>query len=86
MPYLITTMCYRPDHFYNKPRGFQHWLQHTQGEMAAETIIALVDPDFVFLRPLDGRVRGANNSIFSSSYKPADMDFDFVTKVLSYIS
>ena len=50
--------------------------------MGEESVIALVDPDFVFLRPLDGRVRGANNSIYSSSYKPADMDFDYVTKVL----
>jgi len=42
-------------HFYkyaNKPLGMMHWLQHAEPKIPPEATVALVDPDFFFLRPL----------------------------------
>lgn len=42
--------------FYNKPFGVLHWLEnYDKGKylMNKSDIIAIIDPDFIFLRPLD---------------------------------
>lgn len=39
-------------HFYNKPRGLLHWLNHASPPLHKDAIVALIDPDFAFLRPL----------------------------------
>ncbi|KAJ1444924.1 hypothetical protein M885DRAFT_551527 [Pelagophyceae sp. CCMP2097] len=36
--------------FYNKPGGMEHWL--ASADAAKVPVIALIDPDFIFLRPL----------------------------------
>lgn len=37
--------------YYNKPHGLLHWLRH--GDVK-EPVVALVDPDMIFLRPITG--------------------------------
>ncbi|KAH8051602.1 hypothetical protein JL720_15088 [Aureococcus anophagefferens] len=39
-------------HFYNKPRGIEHFLESGGVDFAGAPIVALIDPDFAFLRPL----------------------------------
>ena len=36
----------------NKPLGMMHWLMHADPPVPPEATIALVDPDFFFMRPL----------------------------------
>jgi len=47
--------------FYNKPRGMEHFLSKNSGvDFESSPIIALIDPDFIFLRPLTDRVNDGN--------------------------
>ena len=45
-------------HFYNKPRGMEHFLNDRSIDFERAPIIALIDPDFAFLRPFSDRVAG----------------------------
>lgn len=65
--------------FYNKPYGVQHWLEHAEPKISSGVIVALIDPDFVFLRPLTSRVKGNANNIISGPVKKEDI-FEYVTK------
>ena len=40
--------------FFNKPRGLQHWAAAHAGKDANETVVALLDPDMLLLRPITG--------------------------------
>ena len=57
--------------FYNKPFGMLHWLKHGDhgdrgvNEPMAPSVIALVDPDQLFLRPMSSRVGNASNLLSS---------------------
>ena len=42
--------------FYNKPFGILHWLKHRSPAVGPEAVVALIDPDFLFLRPLSATV------------------------------
>jgi hypothetical protein len=50
--------------FYNKPRGLQHWLQNAVPAIPADEVVALLDPDMIFLRPLTATVRDAPNKLY----------------------
>jgi len=43
--------------FYNKPYGLEHWLNNTRSTSNIEEIIVLIDPDMIFLRPIDITLR-----------------------------
>jgi hypothetical protein len=47
--------------FYNKPHGLKHWLEFADPPVGKEVLVNLVDPDMIFLRPMTGQVRGADN-------------------------
>ena len=59
--------------FYNKPWGLKHWLEYAQPPVPSDVIVALIDPDMVFLRPLTTAIRGADNNIFDKSLPPGDV-------------
>lgn len=44
--------------FYNKPYGVEHWLSNTQIEDL--TVIAIIDPDMIFVRPLTINIKEDN--------------------------
>jgi len=46
--------------FFNKPYSVKHWLENMENPVENGTIIALIDPDMIFLRPLTTRVKGEN--------------------------
>lgn len=46
------------DDFYNKPWGLKHWLDTSQPPIADEVVVALIDPDMIFVRPLTTQIRG----------------------------
>ena len=53
------------DDFYNKPWGLKHWLQHADPPIPAHTVIALLDPDMIFVRPLTPQMRGQPNNVYN---------------------
>ena len=60
--------------FYNKPRGLKHWLEFAQPPLDDDVMVALVDPDMVFLRPLTRSIRGNANNLYNKrSLKGADV-------------
>jgi peptidyl serine alpha-galactosyltransferase len=65
--------------FYNKPYGVLHWLDHANPAITPGTIVALIDPDFIFLRPLTTQMSGQANTIVTGPVKPSDV-FDKITK------
>jgi peptidyl serine alpha-galactosyltransferase len=65
--------------FYNKPYGLLHWLENVQPPLSKNTIIALLDPDFVFIRPLTTRILHEQNLLFSPLVTSNDL-FDKVRK------
>ena len=48
--------------FYNKPHGVLHWLEHSPQalKMPPGSVVALIDPDFIFLRRLSPRLHQPN--------------------------
>jgi hypothetical protein len=59
--------------FYNKPYGVLHWLEHAARPAAAGTVVALLDPDFVFLRALSPRMAGQPNTLVSHGVLASDV-------------
>ena len=59
--------------FYNKPYGVQHWLANADPPVPEGTIIALLDPDMIFLRPITPFIAGAQNNIVSFPVKSKDI-------------
>jgi peptidyl serine alpha-galactosyltransferase len=55
--------------FYNKPYGMLHWMNNADPGIPEGTVIALVDPDFVFLRPLTAKITGDPSTIVSGGTK-----------------
>ena len=63
--------------FYNKPFGMQHWLAHAQPQIENNTIIVLIDPDFIFLRPI--RINfGKDNNLIPTKMK-SNVNYTFPT-------
>lgn len=54
--------------FYNKPYGVRHWLENSVPPIESGVIVALIDPDFIFLRPLETQVQGHPSNIFMDGY------------------
>ena len=64
--------------FYNKPYGVQHWLAQATPPIRDGVVIALLDPDMIFLRPLTTQVKGAENNLFK--FQIQDELFDKISK------
>eukprot|EP00624_Nannochloropsis_granulata_P002352 evm.model.NODE_2189_length_70754_cov_51.271378.16 len=58
-------------YFYNKPGGLQHWLA-SPASPPDDTVIAVIDPDFIFMRPLTAKVK-ADGIIFSGPVQAWDL-------------
>ena len=56
--------------FYNKPYGIYHWLQHADPPVPSGTIVVIIDPDMIFLRPITSQVKGNAANIFLNSFNP----------------
>ena len=50
--------------FYNKPWGLKHWLDYAHPPIHSSVVIALIDPDMIFLRPLTTKIRGMDNNLY----------------------
>lgn len=58
--------------FFNKPFGMLHWLEHAQG-VGKDAVIALIDPDFFFLRPLSAVLGTESETIVSKPVQYSDL-------------
>ena len=63
--------------FYNKPYGLKHFLEHSEPPLKDEVVLALIDPDQLFLRPLTTKMKDADNNIISKPWNIEDI-FDKV--------
>ena len=45
----------------------KHWLEHADPPIKDGTIIALIDPDMIFIRPLNVDFKNDNNVIYAPS-------------------
>ena len=59
--------------FYNKPWGLKDWLENASPAVSDDVIVALIDPDMIFLRPLTANVKGADNNIFNKHLPPSEI-------------
>ena len=59
------------DNFYNKPWGLKHWLDHARPAVSQDTVVALIDPDMIFIRPLTTKIRGMENNLHDKKLDPA---------------
>lgn len=53
--------------FYNKSYGVEHWLSSTQIENS--TVIAIIDPDMIFMRPLTVKIKEDNIILMNDKRK-----------------
>ena len=51
--------------FYNKPWGTVHWLEHADPPVEDDVVVALLDPDMIFLRPITGLLAGVPDHIYA---------------------
>lgn len=49
--------------FYNKPYGVEHWLDHAVPAVDDKVVVAIIDPDMIFIRPITAAVAGEDNLI-----------------------
>ena len=66
----------------NKPSGIHHFLKHAAPEMArlGETVIAILDPDFIFLKPLTQSGDTLSDIIYSQGDRKKWRGMDQVKK------
>ena len=62
---FFNSPCFITDDFYNKPWGVKHWLEFANPPIEDGVIVALLDPDMIFLRPLTAKINGADNLIYN---------------------
>lgn len=60
--------------FYNKPYGVQHWLDNADPPVKSGTVIAILDPDMILMRPITARIAGEANLINLYSFSAARGD------------
>jgi peptidyl serine alpha-galactosyltransferase len=58
-------VCCSLDDFYNKPWGLKHWLEFSDPPVRDDVVIALLDPDMIFLRPLTTQIMGMDNNLYN---------------------
>jgi len=61
--------------FFNKPFGMLHWLEHAKG-VGENAVIALIDPDFFFIRPLSAVVGAEFETIVTTPVSVFKVVFD----------
>jgi hypothetical protein len=52
------------DVYNNKPRGLQHWLKYSNPPVAKDSVVALLDPDMIIIRPITISVRDQTNKLY----------------------
>lgn len=66
--------------FYNKPRGLKHWLEFANPPVDDNAIVALLDPDMIFLRPLTTHTIDDPNLLYDIRYYTKNK-YEFPRKV-----
>lgn len=66
--------------FYNKPYGLHHWLQFSNPAVRDGTVVILIDPDMIILRPLTLQVAGYPTLLTLPNYNANDIPPKYVKK------
>ena len=81
--------------FYNKPYGIQHWLQYGSSSSTSTssssivnsgTIIIILDPDMIFLRPITSKIYHNPANIYSKKFNPTIDKIPFKVKASSPVA
>jgi hypothetical protein len=72
--FCIRLFSFNTDNFYNKPWGLKHWLEHAHPPVQEGIVVALLDPDMIFLRPLSIVMRGQPNILYDRNYYKSPSD------------
>ena len=59
--------------FYNKPYGLQHFLSNHEPQLGDDVVVALIDPDQLFLRPITANIKGNKNNLISRPWREEDI-------------
>ena len=90
-PWLPKSVHFTPDfsrtktgeryEFYNKPYGVVHFLTESK-LVSKDAIVAIIDPDFVFVRPLSRRIEGRSDMTVHNPYprKLPAQTFEYIDK------
>lgn len=57
-------------HFYNKPYGLKHWLQFADPPVPDHTVVVLLDPDMILLRPITTQVQRLEGILYNRRAHP----------------
>lgn len=52
--------------------GLKHWLENSTTPLPDDTIVALIDPDMILVRPLTSKIRGTP-TLQNKKLKPEDL-------------
>ena len=52
----------------------KHWLQHADPPIPPHTVIALLDPDMIFVRPITPQMRGQPNNVYNKHLYKTEED------------
>lgn len=63
--------------FYNKPYGLHHWLKFANPPVKEHTVVALIDPDMIILRPITLKIAGNPTNLYLDDFNPAT---DYIPK------
>jgi hypothetical protein len=75
MIFLLSLICLIiSDDFYNKPWGLKHWLENADPPVPDDVVIALLDPDMIFVRPLTTKMRGQPNNVYNKRLYETEND------------
>ena len=67
--------------FYNKPYGVHHWLLNAEPPVPSGTIVNIIDPDMIILRPMVPQIKGNPANIFMNRFKP---ETDFIPEKVAH--
>jgi hypothetical protein len=66
--------------FYNKPYGLHHWLQHADPPIPDGTVVILIDPDMILLRPFTLDFAGNPLNIFMDGFNTGKTEEEILPK------
>eukprot|EP01031_Cornospumella_fuschlensis_P028836 gene28835-34804_t len=68
--YSVDAKSKKSFHYNNKPYGVQHWLANAKPAVSEDTIVVIIDPDMIFLRPITAQIKGNPLNLYLKDFDP----------------
>eukprot|EP01031_Cornospumella_fuschlensis_P026522 gene26523-32051_t len=69
--YCVDAKSKKSFHYNNKPYGVQHWLANAKPAVSEDTIVIIIDPDMIFLRPITAQIKGNPLNLYLKDFDPS---------------